>query len=120
MPNIRLHVMGSKVDINSPVNITEFLQGMVNLVNTRSADPQWTGYHQFETINQEIVYVRVRAIDIVEAIPELTALPVVEEEKPKPKAKRKTATKPKPKAKRKTTPKKKVEPVEDSSDDIYK
>ena len=114
MPNIRVHVMGSHVDIRSPVPANEFLQGMVNLVNQRSADTSWTGYHQFETVNDEIVFIRVRAIDIVETIPEL-----VEVKKPtKPKAKRKTTAKPKTKAKAKVESTPVVE--EKDADDIYK
>lgn len=119
---LRIHIMGSTVDIKSPVTANDFLQGMVQLVNQRSADTSWTGYHQFETLNDEIVWIRVRAIDVVETLPELQEVKSIQ----KPKAKRKTKAVPKPKAKRKTTPKaktKKIEPVEEmeeeKDDDIY-
>lgn len=102
--------MGAFVDIKSPVGATEFLQGMCSLINQRSADTSWTGYHQFEALDGSVVWVRVRSIDIVEDITNKTSL-IQEDTKPTPK-------------KRKTAPKKKATkqklPVAEEEVDLYK
>jgi hypothetical protein len=107
---LRVHVMGAFVDIKSPVGATEFLQGMCSLINQRSADTSWTGYHQFEALDGSVVWVRVRSIDIVEDITNKTSL-IQEDTKPTPK-------------KRKTAPKKKATkqklPVAEEEVDLYK
>jgi len=107
---LRVHVMGAFVDIKSPVGATEFLQGMCYLINQRSADTSWTGYHQFEALDGSVVWVRVRSIDIVEDITNKTSL-IQEDTKPTPK-------------KRKTAPKKKATkqklPVAEEEVDLYK
>jgi hypothetical protein len=106
---LRVHVMGAFV-IKSPVGATEFLQGMCSLINQRSADTSWTGYHQFEALDGSVVWVRVRSIDIVEDITNKTSL-IQEDTKPTPK-------------KRKTAPKKKATkqklPVAEEEVDLYK
>lgn len=65
---LRLGVMGALIDIKSPVPCSEFLQGMCDLINHRGADPEWTGYYEFEKSDGTTVWVRVRAIDLVEEL----------------------------------------------------
>jgi hypothetical protein len=65
---LRLGVMGTPIEIKSPVPCSEFLQGMCDLINHRGADPEWTGYYEFEKLDGKTVWVRVRAIDVVEEI----------------------------------------------------
>ena len=109
---LRVHVMGSFVDIKSPVNATEFLQGMCSLINQRSADTTWTGYHQFDSTEGSVVWIRVRSIDIVEDITNKITEEVAKKTPPK---------------KRKSPPKKRVSKkdiaIEDDDDkeiELYK
>ncbi len=64
--HLRIGVMGTLIDIMSPIPRDQFCEEMCDTINERSADPAWSGIYHLKKIDGKIVSVRLRSIDVVE------------------------------------------------------
>ena len=63
---LRIGVMGTCIDIMSPIPRDQFCEEMCDTINERAADPAWSGIYHLKKIDGKIVSVRLRSIDVVE------------------------------------------------------
>ncbi len=64
--HLRIGVMGTCIDIMSPIPRDQFCEEMCDTINERAADPAWSGIYHLKKIDGKIVSVRLRSIDVVE------------------------------------------------------
>ena len=64
--HLRIGVMGTVIDITSPIPRDQFCEEMCDTINERAADPAWSGIYHLKKIDGKIVSVRLRSIDVVE------------------------------------------------------
>ena len=64
--HLRIGVMGTSIDIMSPIPRDQFCEEMCDTINERSSDPGWSGIYHLKKIDGKIVSVRLRSIDVVE------------------------------------------------------
>jgi hypothetical protein len=64
--HLRIGVMGTLIDIMSPIPRDQFCEEMCDTINERSSDPGWSGIYHLKKIDGKIVSVRLRSIDVVE------------------------------------------------------
>ena len=64
--HLRVGVMGTCIDIMSPIPRDQFCEEMCDTINERAADPAWSGIYHLKKIDGKIVSVRLRSIDVVE------------------------------------------------------
>lgn len=65
---LRLLINGATLEIISPIPREQFLQEMVNDINTNGMKPDWSGWYSLRSVNSGIVSIRIRCIDAVEEI----------------------------------------------------
>ena len=65
---LRIGVMGTCIDIMSPIPRDQFCEEMCDTINERAADPAWSGIYHLKKIDGKIVSVRLRSIDVVEEL----------------------------------------------------
>tara|TARA_S200002703_G_C3605436_1_gene185906 strand:- start:145 stop:390 length:246 start_codon:yes stop_codon:yes gene_type:complete len=65
---LRLYVNGAIIEIISPIPREQFLQEMVNDINTNGMKPEWSGWYSLRSSSGGIISVRIRCIDAVEEI----------------------------------------------------
>jgi hypothetical protein len=65
---LRIFVNGVSIDIISPIPREQFLQEMVNDINTNGMKPEWSGWYSLRSAAGGIISVRIRCIDAVEEI----------------------------------------------------
>jgi hypothetical protein len=64
--HLRIGVMGTLIDIMSPIPRDQFAEEMCDTINERSSDPGWSGIYHLKKIDGKIVSVRLRSIDVIE------------------------------------------------------
>jgi hypothetical protein len=65
---LRVQAMGSIMDIVSPIPRDQFVEEMVDTINEKGADPMWSGWYHLKKVDEKIVSVRLRSIDVVEEL----------------------------------------------------
>ena len=65
---LRVQAMGSIMDIVSPIPRDQFVEEMVDTINEKGADPMWSGWYHLKKVEEKIVSVRLRSIDVVEEL----------------------------------------------------
>lgn len=65
---LRLYVNGVSIEIISPIPREQFLQEMVNDINTNGMKPEWSGWYSLRSSSGGVISVRIRCIDAVEEI----------------------------------------------------
>ena len=68
--NIRLFIIGSHVDIMSPIDIRNFYSELADSVSKQKADPKWTGWHLFRKMDGKMVALNIIQIVGVEELGE--------------------------------------------------
>ncbi len=63
---LRVQAMGSAIEIVSPIPRDKFVEEMVETISTHGAAPDWSGWYHLKKVDDKIVSVRLRSIDIVE------------------------------------------------------
>ena len=63
---LKLQAMGSTIEIVSPIPRDKFVEEMVETISTHGASPDWSGWYHLKKVDDKIVSVRLRSIDIVE------------------------------------------------------
>ena len=66
--HLRIGVMGSHMEIVSPIPRDQFVEEMVDTINEKGADPMWSGWYHLKKADGKIVSVRLRGIDVVEEL----------------------------------------------------
>ena len=65
---LRVHAMGSSIEIVSPIPRDKFVEEMVETINTQGANPDWAGWYHLKKVDGKIVSIRLRSIDVVEEL----------------------------------------------------
>jgi hypothetical protein len=65
---LRLFINGSTIEIISPIEREQFLQEMVQDINTNGMRPEWSGWYSLRSYNGGVVSVRIRCIDAIEEV----------------------------------------------------
>ena len=65
---LRVQAMGSSIEIVSPIPRDQFVEEMVETINTQGANPDWSGWYHLKKTDGKIVSVRLRSIDVVEEL----------------------------------------------------
>ena len=63
---LKIQAMGSTIEIVSPIPRDKFVEEMVETISTHGAAPDWSGWYHLKKVDDKIVSVRLRSIDIVE------------------------------------------------------
>ena len=63
---LKIQAMGSTIEIVSPIPRDKFVEEMVETISTYGAAPDWSGWYHLKKVDDKIVSVRLRSIDIVE------------------------------------------------------
>ena len=63
---LKIQAMGSTIEIVSPIPRDKFVEEMVETISTHGAAPDWSGWFHLKKVDDKIVSVRLRSIDIVE------------------------------------------------------
>ena len=65
---LRIQAMGSSIEIVSPISRDQFVEEMVETINTQGANPDWSGWYHLKKTDGKIVSIRLRSIDVVEEL----------------------------------------------------
>ena len=65
---LRVQAMGSSIEIVSPIPRDQFVEEMVETINTQGANPDWSGWYHLKKPDDKIVSIRLRSIDVVEEL----------------------------------------------------
>ena len=65
---LKIQAMGSTIEIVSPIPRDKFVEEMVETISTHGAAPDWSGWYHLKKVDDKIVSVRLRSIDVVEEI----------------------------------------------------
>ena len=65
---LRVQAMGSAIEIVSPIPRDQFVEEMVETINTQGANPDWSGWYHLKKQDGKIVSIRLRSIDVVEEL----------------------------------------------------
>ena len=65
---LRVQAMGSSIEIVSPISRDQFVEEMVETINTQGANPDWSGWYHLKKTDGKIVSIRLRSIDVVEEL----------------------------------------------------
>ena len=65
---LRVQAMGSSIEIVSPIPRDQFVEEMVETINTQGANPDWSGWYHLKKPDGKIVSIRLRSIDVVEEL----------------------------------------------------
>ena len=65
---LRVQAMGSSIEIVSPIPRDQFVEEMVETINTQGANPDWSGWDHLKKTDDKIVSIRLRSIDVVEEL----------------------------------------------------
>ena len=65
---LRVQAMGSSIEIVSPIPRDQFVEEMVETINTQGANPDWSGWYHLKKTDGKIVSIRLRSIDVVEEL----------------------------------------------------
>ena len=65
---LRVQAMGSSIEIVSPIPRDQFVEEMVETINTQGANPDWSGWYHLKKTDDKIVSIRLRSIDVVEEL----------------------------------------------------
>ena len=65
---LRIQAMGSSIEIVSPISRDQFVEEMVETINTQCANPDWSGWYHLKKTDGKIVSIRLRSIDVVEEL----------------------------------------------------
>ena len=63
---LRVQAMGSAIEIVSPIPRDQFVEEMVETINTQGANPDWAGWYHLKKTDGKVVSIRLRSIDVVE------------------------------------------------------
>ena len=63
---LKIQAMGSTIEIVSPIPRDKFVEEMVETISTHGAAPDWSGWYHLKKVDDKIVSVRLRIIDIVD------------------------------------------------------
>tara|TARA_Y100000310_G_C20436211_1_gene693848 strand:+ start:196 stop:498 length:303 start_codon:yes stop_codon:yes gene_type:complete len=63
---LRVQAMGSSIEIVSPIPRDQFVEEMVETINTQGSNPDWSGWYHLKKEDGKIVSIRLRSIDVVE------------------------------------------------------
>mgnify|MGYP001026870461 CR=1 FL=1 len=65
---LRVQAMGSAIEVVSPIPRDQFVEEMVETINTQGANPDWSGWYHLKKTDGKIVSIRLRSIDVVEEL----------------------------------------------------
>ena len=65
---IRLYIVGSSVDIVSPIDTKTFYSELSDSIRRRVSDPEWTGWYLFKKDDDKLIGINVMNIIAVEEI----------------------------------------------------
>ena len=65
---LRVQAMGSSIEIVSPIPRDQFVEEMVETINTQGANPDWSGWYHLKKQDGKVVSIRLRSIDVVEEL----------------------------------------------------
>ena len=65
---LRVQAMGSAIEIVSPIPRDQFVEEMVETINTQGANPDWSGWYHLKKQDGKVVSIRLRSIDVVEEL----------------------------------------------------
>ena len=65
---LRVQAMGSSIEIVSPIPRDQFVEEMVETINTQGANPDWSGWYHLKKQDGKVVSIRLRSIDVVEEV----------------------------------------------------
>ena len=65
---LRVQAMGSAIEIVSPIPRDQFVEEMVETINTQGANPDWAGWYHLKKTDGKVVSIRLRRIDVVEEL----------------------------------------------------
>ena len=65
---LRVQAMGSAIEIVSPIPRDQFVEEMVETINTQGANPDWAGWYHLKKTDGKVVSIRLRSIDVVEEL----------------------------------------------------
>ena len=65
---LKIQAMGSTIEIVSPIPRDKFVEEMVETISTHGAAPDWSGWYHLKKIDDKIVSIRLRSIDVVEEL----------------------------------------------------
>ena len=65
---LRVQAMGSAIEIVSPIPRDQFVEEMVETINTQGANPDWSGWYHLKKQDGKDVSIRLRSIDVVEEL----------------------------------------------------
>ena len=65
---LKIQAMGSTIEIVSPIPRDQFVEEMVETINTQGANPDWSGWYHLKKQDGKIVSIRLRSIDVVEEL----------------------------------------------------
>lgn len=68
--NIRLFMIGSHVDIISPIAVKNFYSELADSISKKSADPKWSGWHLFRKADGRMIALNIIQIIGVEELAE--------------------------------------------------